>query len=95
MEHEDEERLFDQLTSLLTAALRQDGKERCATLRQLECKIEEVHTTLRKHLSKEEEQLLPLLLQHFSFAEQVHELAASTAQAHQCHMAPPPCTFSS
>ena len=72
VEHEDEERLFDQLTVLLGAALRQDGKERYATLRQLECKIEEVHTTLRKHLSKEEEQLLPLLLQHFSFAEQVY-----------------------
>lgn len=78
VEHEDEERLFDQLTFLLVAALRQDGKERYATLRQLECKIEEVHTTLRKHLSKEEEQLLPLLLQHFTFAEQVRPCTLST-----------------
>ena len=70
VEHEDEERLFEQLSSLLTAALQQEGKERIATLRQLECKTEEVHTTLRKHLAKEEEQLFPLLLKHFTFAEQ-------------------------
>lgn len=70
VEHEDEEQLFEQLSSLLSAALQQEGKERMATVRQLECKIEEVHTTLRKHLAKEEEQLFPLLLKHFSFAEQ-------------------------
>ena len=38
--------------------------------RQIVCKVEEVHTTLRKHLAKEEEQLFPLLLQHFTHAEQ-------------------------
>ena len=27
--------------------------------------------TLRKHLAKEEDQLFPLLLKHFTFAEQV------------------------
>ena len=70
VEHEDEGRLFEQLSSLLSAALQQKGKERQATLRQLECKIEEVHITLRKHLAKEEEQLFPLLLKHFTFAEQ-------------------------
>ena len=31
--------------------------------RTLICKVEEIHTTLRKHLAKEE-QLLPLLVQH-------------------------------
>lgn len=71
VEHEDEERLFEQLSALLSSALLQDGKKRAATLRQLECKIEEVHLTLRKHLAKEEEQLFPLLLKHFTFAEQV------------------------
>ena len=70
VEHEDEERLFEQLSSLLSAALQQEGKARIATVRQLECKTEEVHTTLRKHLAKEEEQLFPLLLKHFTFAEQ-------------------------
>ena len=39
--------------------------------RQLDCKVEEIHTTLRKHLAKEEGQLLPLLLEHFTHAEQV------------------------
>ena len=34
--------------------------------RTLICKVEEIHTTLRKHLAKEEEQLLPLLVQHFT-----------------------------
>ena len=76
VEHEDEERLFEQLSALLSIAVRQDGKQRAATLRQLECKIEEVHITLRKHLAKEEEQLFPLLLKHFTFAEQVDFPAA-------------------
>ena len=71
VEHEDEERLFEQLSTLLSAALQQSGKERMTILRQLECKIEEVHITLKKHLAKEEEQLFPLLLKHFTFAEQV------------------------
>ena len=35
------------------------------------CKVEEIHTTLRQHLAKEEGQLLPLLLAHFSHGEQV------------------------
>ena len=39
-------------------------------LHKLVRKVEEVHTTLRQHLGKEEEQLLPLLLEHFSFDEQ-------------------------
>lgn len=75
VEHEDEERLFEQLSSLLSAALQQAGKERQATLRQLECKIEEVHITLQKHLAKEEEQLFPLLLEHFTFAEQASTIS--------------------
>lgn len=92
VEHEDEERLFEQLFSLLSAALQQEGKERQATLRQLECKIEEVHITLRKHLAKEEEQLFPLLLKHFTFAEQASKnlgynpLSLSCASRRRCEM---------
>ena len=37
--------------------------------------VEEIHTTLRKHLRKEEEQLLPLLLRHFSHSEQAELVA--------------------
>lgn len=43
--------------------------------RGLVCKVEEVHRTLKKHLAKEEEQLLPLLLLHFSFSEQAELVA--------------------
>lgn len=46
-----------------------------ATLRELARKVEEVHTTLRKHLAKEEHQLLPLLLKHFAFVEQAELVA--------------------
>ena len=38
-------------------------------------KVEEVHTTLRNHLAKEEHQLFPLLLQHFSDSEQAELVA--------------------
>ncbi|KAA6419094.1 MAG: hypothetical protein FRX49_10834 [Trebouxia sp. A1-2] len=75
VEHEDEERLFEQLSALLSIAVRKDGRQCASTLRQLECKVEEVHTTLRKHLAKEEEQLFPLLLKHFTFAEQAELVA--------------------
>lgn len=44
-------------------------------MRLLGCKVEEIHTTLRKHLRKEEEQLLPLLLAHFSAGEQAELVA--------------------
>jgi hypothetical protein len=37
--------------------------------------VEEIHTTLRKHLRKEEEQLLPLLLAHFTPGEQAQLVA--------------------
>lgn len=43
--------------------------------RTLVCKVEEIHTTLTKHLAKEEEQLLPLLLQHFTASEQAELVA--------------------
>lgn len=66
-----QERLFEQLSQLLNAALGQAAEQRAATVQQLVCKVEEIHTTLRKHLAKEEEQLFPLLLRHFSHAEQV------------------------
>ncbi|EFJ48814.1 hypothetical protein VOLCADRAFT_60154 [Volvox carteri f. nagariensis] len=75
IEHQDEEILFEQLSQLLTTALEESESKRKGTIRALICKVEEIHTTLRKHLAKEEEQLLPLLLQHFSFAEQAELVA--------------------
>lgn len=75
VEHEVEERLFEQLALLLTEALAQEGVRQAATVQALACKVEEIHTTLRKHLAKEEEQLLPLLLRHFSHAQQAQLVA--------------------
>ena len=66
-----QERLFEQLSQLISSALSAQGKQRRAVLRQLVCKAGEIQTTLLKHLAKEEEQLFPLLLQHFSHTEQV------------------------
>jgi hypothetical protein len=67
----------------------------CMLLRRaLVCKIEEINTTLRKHLAKEEAQLLPLLLHHFSAAEQAElvaqflyciPLATGVHTAGKCH----------
>jgi zinc finger-like protein len=68
--------LFDQLAQLLTEALAQQGAQQAATVQAFSCKVEEIHTTLRKHLAKEEEQLLPLLLCHFTHAQQVSLLEA-------------------
>ena len=39
VEHEDEERLFDQLSALIGDALVQQGKQRGVTLRALVCKV--------------------------------------------------------
>ncbi|EFN52596.1 hypothetical protein CHLNCDRAFT_138627 [Chlorella variabilis] len=76
VEHEDEEHLFEQLNQLLSRALGEpEGKEQLAVVRLLARKVEEIHTTLRKHLRKEEEQLLPLLVAHFSTAEQAELVA--------------------
>lgn len=65
-----------------------------ATLRQLECKIEEVHITLRKHLAKEEEQLFPLLLKHFTFAEQVSFYLAAVSGSNFTCIPATSCCFS-
>lgn len=71
-----QEHLFEQLEQLLSRALEEpEGREQLATVRLLGCKVEEIHTTLRKHLRKEEEQLLPLLLAHFSAGEQAELVA--------------------
>lgn len=77
VEHEDEERLFEQLVTLIATALAATGAPRGEAVRELVCKVEEVHTTLRKHLRKEEEQLLPLLLHHFTVDEQAQLIAQS------------------
>jgi iron-sulfur cluster repair protein YtfE (RIC family) len=62
--------LLDSLQQLLDSAIDASAHERDALVHELRCKVEEVHVTLQKHLRKEEDQLFPLLLQHFNFSEQ-------------------------
>lgn len=72
----EQERLFEQLVQLINNTMAASGKQKRAAIRQLVCKVQEIQTTLLKHLSKEEEQLFPLLLQHFTFAEQVGHVSS-------------------
>lgn len=62
--------LLDSLQQLIESAISADASERAGLVHELRCKVEEVHVTLQKHLRKEEDQLFPLLLQHFTFSEQ-------------------------
>ncbi|CAD7702179.1 unnamed protein product [Ostreobium quekettii] len=75
VEHDDEVELLEQLKQLLSGLAAQEGAEVVAAVREVICKLEEVTITLRKHLAKEEQQLYPLLLQHFSYVEQADLVA--------------------
>ena len=76
VEHEDEELLLEGLSALLAQAGGDgDGDEQKIEdiggfVHGLARKVEEVDTTLRKHLDKEEAQLLPLLRDEFTIQEQ-------------------------
>ena len=65
-----QDHLFDSLQDLLATVIRAEGGDRALLMREFVCKVDEVSVTLRKHLRKEEEQLFPLVLSHFSFDEQ-------------------------
>jgi zinc finger-like protein len=70
LEHKVESDLFDQMFLLLTAALKEKGSAPMELRRELICCTEAIQTTLCQHFSKEEEQVFPLLMRHFSFEEQ-------------------------
>ncbi|KAK3247543.1 hypothetical protein CYMTET_42962 [Cymbomonas tetramitiformis] len=70
LEHEAEERLFEEFKSQLAAALSETGTRRKAVLKALCCTCEAIQITLQQHLAKEEEQVLPLVGCHFSVTEQ-------------------------
>jgi hypothetical protein len=72
--------LLDCLQDLLAAVIRASSFDRIKLMREFVCKVDEVSVTLQKHLRKEEEQLFPLLLMHFSFEEQA-ELVVRSCQA--------------
>ena len=78
VEHADEEALLGGVSPLLSAALScppTDAPARRAALRALACQVEAVHTTLRKHLAKEQAMLLPMLREHFTPGEQARLVA--------------------
>lgn len=70
VEHEDEEYLLEELSSILSNEDFAKNPLHGELAHRVARKMEEVHTTLKKHLEKEEEQLLPLLQKHFSINEQ-------------------------
>ena len=73
-----QERLIEQLSQVVNAAMLAEGKQKRTAIRQLVCKVQEIHTTLLKHLAKEEEQLFPLLLKHFTYSEQACHLSSTS-----------------
>ncbi|GLT43494.1 hypothetical protein SLA2020_174370 [Shorea laevis] len=66
LEHEGESVLFDQLFGLLNSKM-QDEESRW---RELASRTRALQTTISQHMSKEEEQVFPLLAEKFTFEEQ-------------------------
>ncbi|KAK1390014.1 Zinc finger protein BRUTUS [Heracleum sosnowskyi] len=66
LEHEGESVLFDQLFTLLNSDMQ--NVESCR--RELASCTGALQTSISKHMSKEEEQVFPLLIEKFSFEEQ-------------------------
>ncbi|GAB2280041.1 hypothetical protein Dimus_014679 [Dionaea muscipula] len=66
LEHEGEGVLFDQLFEVLNSNMQTEESYR----RELACRAGALHTSISQHLSKEEEQVFPLLIEKFSFEEQ-------------------------
>ncbi|KAJ4959170.1 hypothetical protein NE237_026281 [Protea cynaroides] len=66
LQHEGESDLFDQLFVLLSSKSKNDGSFR----RDLACCTRALRTSVSQHMSKEEEQVFPLLNEKFSFEEQ-------------------------
>ncbi|KAL5761283.1 hypothetical protein ACOSQ2_020121 [Xanthoceras sorbifolium] len=66
LEHEGESVLFDQLFGLLNASMQNEESDR----RELASCTGALQTSISQHMSKEEEQVFPLLIDKFSFEEQ-------------------------
>ncbi|GJP43518.1 hypothetical protein CLOM_g2968 [Closterium sp. NIES-68] len=71
LEHKVESDLFDQLSDLVSNLRRDETMER-SLFSQLICCTEALLTVLVQHLSKEEEQVFPLLVEHFDAVEQAN-----------------------
>ncbi|GLJ10012.1 hypothetical protein SUGI_0120100 [Cryptomeria japonica] len=70
LEHKGESDLFDQVFELLNSALKDNHNGSLKLRRELVCCTEAIQTSLCQHMSKEAEQVFPLLIQQFSFEEQ-------------------------
>lgn len=66
LEHEGESVLFDQLFDLLNSNMQNEESYR----RELASRTGALQTSISQHMSKEEEQVFPLLIEKFSFEEQ-------------------------
>ncbi|GAB4828861.1 hypothetical protein Ancab_018521 [Ancistrocladus abbreviatus] len=66
LEHEGESVLFDQLFELLSSNMQNEESYR----RELASRTGVLQTSISQHMSKEEEQVFPLLIEKFSFEEQ-------------------------
>ncbi|XP_010906998.2 zinc finger protein BRUTUS isoform X1 [Elaeis guineensis] len=66
LEHKGESNLFDQLFELLSSHVQNDDSFR----RELASCTGAIQTSVSQHMSKEEEQVYPLLIEKFSFEEQ-------------------------
>ncbi|GFS30555.1 zinc finger protein-like protein [Actinidia rufa] len=66
LEHEGESVLFDQLFALLNSDMHNEESSR----RELASCTGALQTSISQHMSKEEEQVFPLLIEKFSFEEQ-------------------------
>ncbi|MCO5564443.1 hypothetical protein L7F22_018104 [Adiantum nelumboides] len=70
LEHKEESNLFDQMLVLLNSAIKEELNPSQKLRRDLICCTEAIQTTLCKHMSKEEEQVFPLLMELLSYEEQ-------------------------
>ncbi|XP_042511163.1 zinc finger protein BRUTUS-like [Macadamia integrifolia] len=66
LEHKGESDLFDELFELLSSKKKNDE----SFWRELACCTRALQTSVSQHMSKEEEQVFPLLIEKFSFEEQ-------------------------
>ncbi|XVE75215.1 hypothetical protein DITRI_Ditri12bG0077700 [Diplodiscus trichospermus] len=66
LEHEGESVLFDQLFALLNSDMQNEESYR----RELASRTGALQTSISQHMSKEEEQVFPLLIEKFTFEEQ-------------------------
>ena len=65
-EHKVECDLFDQIASLLSAILTEEGKVASTLHSELVCCTQALHTTLCQHLAKEEEQVMLIFMAYSS-----------------------------